>query len=62
LPRPCVTGRTPDPSGFIAKISQSPARLLTNAIDVPSGDQAGELSEAGLFVSLVTADEARSST
>ena len=32
------------PSAFITQISKSPSRLLSNAIFVPSGDQAGPLS------------------
>jgi len=54
-PRSCVTGRTSDPSGSIAKISQSLDGLLTNAIVVPSGDHATLPSDAAVYVSLVSA-------
>ena len=43
----------PEPSGFITYISSLPSRLELNAIFVPSGDQAGSDSRAGLLVSRV---------
>jgi hypothetical protein len=47
-----VIRNTPEPSGFIRWMSQKPRRLEVNAINSPSGDQAGPESGWALATGL----------